>query len=321
MTYQPTVLGCFFLVVGAVFAGCEVWGVYEFVSHNKVSAYVWFGSCAAAAVMPILPALADWCSRGRRYSACVIAWIGFVACLLFVMGAAVHRTGAATDAAAEARLAAERAMHVAENTEKQAAKDYEAAQNAALAECTVRRQRCMDAEAKASALRAELARARAALVRAPAGPQIDPLASRLAGLPGMSEELVRLLQPLQLPFILSLVSVLFFSQWAQRDFRAALDAPAAPTPQVPGVPKSAPAAKSGAVPAFLVARTEAVANSAVEIEGDLYNAYVAWCQQNSFAAYAKNQFALELAAMRDKEAIDIEIRGEQAYCLNLRLAA
>ncbi len=329
MTYRPTFLGCLFLLLALALTACEVLGVFEFVTEHPTSLYVAAGSCIIAAITPGLPALADWFarSRGRRYAAG--AWLGFVICLAIVLLAAIQRTGTATDAAEQLRTKAGRAVQIAELAEKQAADDYRVAQAAAIKECDVRRTRCLEAEAKAEAARKVLAKARGDLVSAPAGEQVDPLARRLALVLPLAEPQIRLLQPLLVPFALSLLSVLFFAGWSRIDFTGHAPSPAETRPAVSNVipmvpptqPKSVPAAKFGAVSAFLVSRTEAAAGESIEIEGALYNAYVEWCRIGLVAPYNKDQFALALARLGEEAALMIEIRGKQAYCLNMRLAA
>ena len=99
MTYRATFLGCLFLGLALLLAGCEVLGVYEYVSEQKSSAYMMVASCAIAAVTPGLPALGDWVWRGRKRLYCLGAWIAFAVCLTIVLTAAIQRTGAATDGA------------------------------------------------------------------------------------------------------------------------------------------------------------------------------------------------------------------------------
>lgn len=328
MTYRVTGLGTVFLVLAIVLAACEVLGVYEYVRDQHASLYVAVGSCIIAAVTPGLPALADWFGRGRFRLLQWMSWVGFAICLIIVLAAAVQRTGAATDDAERQRAAAERARLLAERAERDAERDYRDAQAAALRECDVRGRKCMDAEAKAAELRQRLAVARATLVAAPAGPQVDPLARRLASILGVSEDRVRLLQPLLVPVALSILSALFFAGWSRLDFQAD------PAPQTPAghgraapraisapPPKPAPAGQFGAVAAFLVSRTEPAAGSAIEIERALYNAYVEWCRLGGVRPHPKQAFALELARIGKAAGLVIEIRGREAYCLDRQLAA
>lgn len=322
MTYRPTILGVLFFGLALVLAGCEVIGVYEYVSEQAGGLYVMVGSCIIAAVTPGLPALADWFGRGRHRLLQAGTWIGFAVCLLIVMSAAMQRTGAAADTAQQTREAAERRMRIAEAAERQAVSDYEAAQAAALRECASGRQRrCMDAEAKAAELRAVLARARAALVAAPAGAQLDPLAHRLASILPISEDRVRLLQPLLVPIALSILSALFFAGWSRLDFDAAETVRAAPLPPHVRHAEPAQAGKFGAVAGFLVNRTEPVRGASIEVERDLYNAYVEWCRIGGVQPHPKQAFALELAQVGKAAGLVIEIRGQAAYCLDRRFAA
>jgi hypothetical protein len=329
MTYRATVLGCVFLLLALVLAVCELLGVFEFVTEHKASAYIVVGSCVVAGVTPALPALADWAWRARHYVWMVGAWIAFGICLTIVLVAAIQRTGTATDGAQKHREQAERAAAVAVTVERQAAADYAAAQAAALKECDVRGKKCMDAEDKASRARAALAQARAALVAAPIGAQVDPMARRLAAVTTLTEQQVQLLYPLLLPVALSILSALFFAGWTRLDFLPAhvpaqtLQAAPLPTPlPTPPIPSIAPpAAKFGAVDAYLVSRTEPVAGSEIECERDMYGDYKDWCEAADVSPYRPTQFATELVRVGQAAGLAIEIRGSQAYVLDRRLAA
>lgn len=330
MTYRATVLGCLFLALAVVLASCEVLGVYEYVTEYRTSAYVAIGSCIIAAVTPGLPALADWFARSRGWRYALGAWIAFAICLAIVLLAAIQRTGSATDAGEQLRIRAERATKLAEQAAADARADYAVAQEAAIAECkSGRGKRCTDAEAKAEIARKARARATAELDTAPAGEQADPLARRLAAILPLAEPQIRLLQPLLVPFALSLLSVLFFAGWARLDFVEPVQLVGPPLePLRPAqaaslalVPKTPLPAKFGAVAAFLVSCTEAVAGESIEIERTLYNAYTEWCGAGMVTPYPPAQFARQLADVGKAAGLAIEIRGVEAYCLNRRLAA
>lgn len=328
MSYRPSLIGSLFLLLGLALAGCEVLGVYEYVSEQRSGLYVAAASCIIAAVTPALPALADFFGRGKQAAYCAMSWLGFLVCLAIVLTAAIQRTGTATDNAERSRIAAERKEKIAQEAERQAKTDYTEAQAAALKECADGRgKKCLEAEQKAEVARKALALARADLIFAPAGEQTDALARRLSAMLPVSEERIRLLQPLQVPLALSLLSVLFFAAWSRIDFgvgaqhepaQAALAAPP-PTP-APDL-KPAPALKIGKVAAFLVSCTEPAEGEAVEIEGDLYKSYTEWCSGNSASPMGKMQFARELAEVGKQAGLLIEIRGRQAFCLDTRLAA
>ena len=314
MSYRPTLLGCMFLALAVVLTGCEVLGVYEYVTEHRTSAYVALGSCVIAAVTPGLPALADWFSRsrGKRYAAG--AWLGFAICLAIVLMAAIQRTGGATDASEQLRTAADRATKIAEAAERQAADDYKVAQAAAIRECDVRGKKCLEAEAKADAARKALARARGELVTAPAGEQVDPLARRLAMVLPLAEPQIRLLQPLLVPFALSLLSVLFFAGWSRIDF-------ASPAPPAAAGSRQEPAARApGPVIEFLTDSLEGDPGNAVEAVS-LQPVYRTWCKARGYLPLGAVAFADELAAVCGKAGIELEVADDRVLCRDVRLAA
>lgn len=334
MTYRPTFLGFVFLALALIAGAIEVLGVYEYVREQQSSLAMGAASCFGAAVTPGLPALADWWWRTKQRRYWFLTWVALAIGLTVVITATFQRTGHTTDVAQQDRERADRAKRIAERTEADALRDYTAAQNAALKECSdARRTRCLEAEQKAGALRQTLAAARAALIAAPAA-QSDALAKRLAVLLPVTEEQVRLIQPLFVPILVSLLSALFFAGWARLDFPG-LTTEQAPLPQIEPVelmpPSPAPrlaitarshqAGKFGALSAFLVSETEPVPGESIEIERTLYNAYLGWCTIGGVFPYPKDRFALELAHVGKAAGLTIEIRGREAFCLDRRLAA
>jgi hypothetical protein len=315
MSYRPTFLGFLFLALALALTACEVLGVYEYVTEHRTSLYVAIGSCIVAAVTPGLPALADWFARSRGWRYAIGAWLGFAICLAIVLLAAIQRTGTATDAAEQLRNKAERAIAIAVSAEKQAADDYRVAQAAAIRECDIRGKKCLEAEAKAETARAALARARGDLVSAPAGEQVDPLARRLALVLPLAEPQIRLLQPLLVPFALSLLSVLFFAGWSRIDFASA----AAPPRAAPPAPMSAQNFERGPVIEFLTDSLTGDPGNAVEATA-LHPAYVAWCKAKGFLPYPGIVFADEFAAVCGKAGIDLELAGDRVLCRDVRLA-
>lgn len=333
MSYRATVLGCLFLALALMLAGCEVLGVYEFVSEHKSSTYVALGSCIIAAITPALPAIADWFGRGRQRLYCLSSWLAFLICLAIVLTAAIQRTGAATDAGQQSRDAAQRAEAIAKKAEKDAESDYTAAQSAALRECIVRAKRCMDAEEKAATAREKLATARATLVSAPAGEQVDPLARRLSAvLRFATEDQVRLMQPMLVPVALSILSALFFAGWSRLDFGASVqpvEPPSEPTsarrvtePRTWGVrPKAPPLpASPGSVAEFLADVLEGDENGRVEVPA-LMSRYRSWCNSSNRVPVAGSAFVDALNDVRKAVGLDIEADGEKVYCMGVKIAA
>jgi hypothetical protein len=316
MSYRPTFLGFLFLALALALTACEVLGVYEYVTEHRTSLYVAIGSCIVAAVTPGLPALADWFARSRGWRYAIGAWLGFAICLAIVLLAAIQRTGTATDAAEQLRNKAERAIAIAVSAEKQAADDYRVAQAAAIRECDIRGKKCLEAEAKAETARAALARARGDLVSAPAGEQVDPLARRLALVLPLAEPQIRLLQPLLVPFALSLLSVLFFAGWSRIDFASGAT-PGQPARPSPTMGKSI---ERGPVIEFLTDSLAGDPGNSVEATA-LHPAYVSWCKTKGFLPYPGIVFADALAEVCGKAGIELELSGDKVLCRDVRLAA
>ena len=316
MSYRPTALGCAFLLLALALTGCEVLGVYEYVTEHPTSLYVAVGSCIIAAVTPGLPALADWFarSRGRRYA--LGAWLGFAICLAIVLMAAIQRTGSATDASEQLRTKSERAMRLAEQAAADARADYATAQRAAEIECEgkgARGKKCLEAEDKAAAARAARGRAVAALASAPAGEHADPLARRLALVLPLAEPQIRLLQPLLVPFALSLLSVLFFAGWSRIDF--------AGPEQPPAANRQPPRARApGPVIEFLTDSLAGDPGNAVEAS-TLLPAYRAWSKTRGYLPIGGAAFADELVAVCGKAGIELDVAGDKVLCRDVRLSA
>jgi hypothetical protein len=304
-----------------------VWGVVEFANEQNVKPYVLLASACMALVAPALPELAKWTRRAGHYFSWLISLGALAACLLVVVGAAIQRTGTATDVAEARREQAKVAKAAAAKTEAETESAYKIAQEAAIRECDVRKARCMDAEAKAADLRAKLVTARTALVTASMD-QSDPFAKRLSAitLGKVSEDQIRLLWPLLIPAGISLLAATMFSGWVRVDFSSgpqeapkAVAAPQVGRPQLALV--SQPAVKFGPVAAFLVSCTEPAIGEEIAVKGTMYGAYRKWCESVSVLPREKVSFANELDRVANAGAIKLEIRGKEAYCLDLRLAA
>lgn len=331
MTYRPTPLGCLFLLLAALCTACEVWGVAEFAIEQAVKPYVLLASACMALVAPALPEIAKWARRSRHYVAALVALGSLVFCLLVVMGAAIQRTGSATDVAEARREQAKVARAAAAKTEAETESAYKIAQEAAIKECEVRKARCMDAEAKAADLRVKLVSARTSLVTASIE-QSDPFAKRLAAVTfgHVSEDQIRLLWPLLIPVGISLLAATMFSGWVRVDFapepkelpqgppQTPVAAPAT-KPQLSLVPS--PAVKFGAVAVFLVKRTEPAALHELEIAHTMYGSYCEWCKDEKAQPLDPNKFSNELWDISQTAGLKIEFRGKSAYCLGMRLAA
>lgn len=314
MTYRPSVLGCILAVLAIVVAGVEVDAVVAFMMEQHAPVYMLAGSALAAGLMPALPTLAGLLRRARSWGAVLVTYAAFVVALILVVTSAVQRTGTATDMAEEQRTLAKRAAGVAEATERQAVADYMAAQSAALTECKdARGRRCMDAEAKAELRRQELARARAALVVAPAAHQVDPGARRLAGVFPITEEQVRLYQPLLWPLLMSLLSYALFAAWLAIDFGKTSPA------SIEEPPKREPLT----VARFLFQHTADAPGERIEMEQALYNAYRVACIKEACVPSSPAVFGEDLAKVIQMAGlqVDIDVSNGEGFLLNRRLAA
>lgn len=309
--------------MAVVCTGCEVWGVLEFATDQNVKPYILIAGACMATVAPALPEIAKWCRRSGHYAAWLAALGALVVCLTVVVGAAIQRTGTATDTAEAKRAQSKIANAMAIKAEKDAERDYTVAQEAAIRECSVRGARCMDAEAKASDLRGKLAAARATLVTASIE-QSDPFAKRLSAimLGRVSEDQIRLLWPLLIPLGVSLVAATMFSGWVRVDFVAPprISTPTALPLAHPAV-RLKPAVKFGPISAFLVSATEPAPEKSIAIEAAMYPAYRKWCGTVGVTPYDPNRFARELAGVGKAAGLTIEIRGKEAYCMDRELAA
>lgn len=329
MVYRPSVLGFLFLGLAVTAMLIEVAGVLEYVREQHSSLAMGAASCFGAAVTPGLPALADWWWRRKLRRYWLFTWLALTIGLVVVIMATVQRTGYTTDVAQQDRERADRAKGIAERAEADALHDYTAAQKAALKECAdARRKRCLEAEEKAAVARQTLATARSTLVNAPVA-QSDALAKRLAVFLPVSEEQVRLIQPLFVPLLVSLLSALFFAGWSRLDFtepgkpsNLTVGAQDVPRPSGGGIRPKAP--PTPAVPAsvaeFLADVLEGDPKGEVEVPV-LYTTFKSWCQKKGRGLLEGPAFVNELNDVRQRVGIDIEARGKRVYCVGVRLAA
>jgi peptidoglycan hydrolase-like protein with peptidoglycan-binding domain len=217
------VLGVLALLFGIFFAGCEIFGTYEFLLKDQQGlTYIVFAGSGIAAAVSLLPIWATLAWRERKGLSTAI-WALFVASLFIVVCAAIARTGSATDQAqfgAEksvethseaiaARVAAEQDVAQARSDLADARRDV--TENAAKKTCA---SNCADllakavsnAEAALVSARLRLDAARSDIVSAPPA-KTDGLSKRIAALfPYVTEGQVRLYQPIFVPVVTSALS-------------------------------------------------------------------------------------------------------------------
>ena len=262
MRWSPTKLGSAALLFGAFFAVCEAYGTYSyFLEQQGGLDYVVLIACGIAACVPLIPPLADVAGRLKWRVLAWVLWLALPLALIVVMASALQRTGSATDAAekdrAKARAALELAKQTKEDAEEQIAKlgDVRALADiqtdlakAKLSPLYGRSDECTDTVFKASrdlcariaALEGEKAKAvdltkhrktvadARVKIAAGSGGSKDLLAYRVAGYTGgrISEDQVRLWQPLVIPLLASWLSGALLTFGMRMDFHIELNTPA-----------------------------------------------------------------------------------------------
>lgn len=341
MKYRFSFMGSFCLLSGLGFAAGEVWGAWEFLVRDQGEVnYMVLVGCGVAGVSPFLLSIADWYKRTGAWLRCLQVWVIFIAAAAFVFLSALQRTSSATDAAQTGRDNANRARTIAERTEKEATADIELNRNILKTECgTGWGGKCTKAEAARDAAQVRLDKARAALLSAP-GNQQDGLSIRISKISMLSEDTVRLYQPLFLPALVSLLAAMLISTWARMDFSlrqelptisaiplnlespqaveppqavAALPPPKRPTPKREEI-------NADPVVAFMKARMERAPGKFADW-GAIYATYLDWhsMTQDGEPLGAK-QFGAALGYICQKAGIRTDTRDGRVICKGMRLA-
>jgi len=243
------VLGALALLFGVFFAGCEVKGTWEFLLTDQGAVnYIVLAGAGIAAALSLLPAWAALAWRGR-WVLSVALWVMFGACLLTVISAAIGRTGTSTDLAQGDREKAGDSRKLAADAEVEAKADVTKAETAlaaarrdvvtqaALKTCADNCARLLSdavksAENDVREARLRLDAARSDIVAAPP-PKSDSLSKRIAGLvPFVTEEKVRLYQPIAVPALTSILSAILTALgiWALFGGHAPRQQPQKPEP-------------------------------------------------------------------------------------------
>lgn len=321
-------------LIGAVFVGCEVFGVYDFLieQHGSVN-YLVFGGCLVAAAAPLCPALSRLLWQSGRPGSAITAYLVFFLCIAIVLGAALNRTGQAVDAAQASREAVLAKVSAAKQRVEHAKTAYEDAKAAAIVECGAkpsdRGAECRKDEAKRDEKWREWQDAVAALGHAPV-PVADPLAARISFVTGIKEGKVRLYQPLALPLALFALGTLFLT--ASASLRTAKQSSPHLPPQEAS--KSPPSTQNDSLPPdevpwpalpapknvsrFMVEALEQADGDKVSLR-ELVAAYEKWARKAGEPALEGPQFVKEMARLMKRADLQTESQGGQVYCLGIAL--
>jgi hypothetical protein len=271
MKWSPSTAGVLCVLFGGFFAVCEIYGTYSyFVAQQGGLDYVVLMGSGIAAAVPFIPPVADIAGRRGWRGLGRALWLALPLALIVVMMAALQRTGAGTDEAEKDRNKGRAALELAKQNKAEAEAEIRKLGTVrALADIQTelakskldplyaRSGKCSDATAKASRVLCttvaslegeeekakELAKyqkavreARAAIA-AGSGASVDSLASRVSGYTGgmVTEDQVRLWQPLFIPILASWLSAAFLTIGIRCDFSFE-EAPAAPRTTVDSKP-------------------------------------------------------------------------------------
>lgn len=347
------------LLFGIGFASCEVYGTYEFlmVDQNGFSYIVAAGTGIALAVS-LLPAWAAFAWR-RNWFLSTVIWVLFAAALGTVVTSGLARTGTATDRAEEARQSHDKRIIAAATERADAERGLDAANDAldkARADITEQaplktcRTNCaallqaalINAQNNVAAAEARLSAARGAAISVPVAEE-DSLARRLVAiLPWrVSEDAVRLYQPIVVPALASLLSAVLMAFGLRvldrRSGRGDSDKPPTPLPHVAGKPasvevpskiaaKSEPSAQLQLLPPtsapldFIDIKIAPDPASEVHMR-EVCKAYDAFCAKVAKEPMELHSFVREFAKLCRGKGFDIRLDGKDAFLVGGRLVA
>lgn len=346
------------LIFALYFAGCEVYGTFEFLHADQGGwTYIVAAGCGIASALAVLPAFAAFAWRNRK-DLSIALWTLFAAALVVVVAAGVARTGSATDTAQSERtkgvldLADNRKAVTLAEDEVSKADVAVAEARAALAKASPLRtctKTCIDsltanvlsAQDDAYKARARLDAARAAVTNA-APPRKDSISARLAAvMPWVSEDSVRLYQPIAVPVLTSALSAALMSLavWCFGPYRirrialaqAAADLEEPPqqleAEDVDELDDDETAPKRLALVGPGSALAEFAADYIERAEGselsmrEVLATYEEACRREDVQPLDRSSFARELAALCKLTGIFVRVDGKDAYLVDARLAA
>ena len=208
------------IVGGVALTAIEVYGAVSFLVSQAQPNYLVAGGAVVTIVAAMLPVFAGRCWRDGRYLMAVFLIAMLAPALSVIVCAAVERTGSANDGAERGRQAIAQKLELAREAVKDAKADVVAAEAKAAAECSRALKgaspdgpQCKAAEGRAEKSRQRLQAAREGVAQAGVVPK-DPMASRIAAVLPVSEEAVRLYQPLVLPLSISALGLLLITSGA-----------------------------------------------------------------------------------------------------------
>jgi hypothetical protein len=392
MRWKPSTAGVLCVLFGGFFAVCEIYGTYSyFVAQQGGLDYVVLMGSGIAAAVPFIPPVADIAGRRSWRGLGRALWLALPLALLVVMMAALQRTGAGTDEAEKDRAKGRAALALAQQNKTDAEAEIRKLGTVrALADIQTeltkakldpnydRSGKCTDATAKASrvlcasvaSLEGEEAKAKElakhqktlrearATIAAGSGASVDSLAFRISGYTGgmVSEEQVRLWQPLFIPILASWLSAGFLTLGIRLDFTveerpAASERPAdtkvattppsapvrsVPTPPVRPMPTAPVTTNVVAMPTkpakpridakpliTYMARHVPEASGETADWGEMLKGFHAWCAQQEppIAPMDKVSFGLALTAICKNADIRTLERNGRVYCVNRKIVA
>ncbi len=327
---MKTLLGIAALAFGLYFAGCEVYGTYEFWLKDQGGfSYIVAAASGIAAAASLLPAWAAIAWRGQKTLSFAL-WTLFLASSLSVVVAAAARTGLATDSAEADRETRDRARIVAFQNDASARTQLVTDMRTVERECeTGHGPRCKDARAALGTTQQRVSAAGSALMVAPAT-QSDPLARRIAAVFPVTEVQVRLYQPLAVPVLTSALSaaLIALGVWLMGAQRfSVMSAPRAQEPlhvQVAASDEPLKQITSGEaqkeIARFATARIKRDAGGKACMR-EIILAYEDHCAREVEPPVERAEFVRAFADLCERVGIEIKLDGRDAYCVDARLVA
>ncbi|WP_414461799.1 hypothetical protein [Hyphomicrobium sp. DY-1] len=357
------------LIFGIIFAGCEVFGTFEYLHKDQGGiTYVVVAGAAIAAAISLLPAWASFAWRGRPLLSASI-WVIFVVALASVVASALARTGSATDLAQERRERIENtdAQIAQAHTDAQARLDAanialdkandDVLENASKKGCASNCAALLSAaviraEKEVADARANLDKTKALGAEAPIG-KTDSLAKRIAAILPVSEDSVRLYQPLMVPTLTSAMSAVLTALgiwglqcwWLGLPASTASKTKLATPPPTASSPEPTPLAAEDAPRVMLpeiaslselavtpfdqsnsklapFAKHKIVRAPGAELSmRDVLAAYQMACARERVKALDARAFTRELAVLCHEAGVRVRVEGKDAYLVGAALAA